>query len=294
MSKAKLAIALLAIVLGACAVYFVLSSKHALVVHPKGVVAHRELSLIKTNIKLMLIVIIPTFILLFFTVWKYRASNKRSTYAPERSLGVFGQLMLWVIPSIVILVMSLITWRETHELDPRVPLQSEVKPLVIQVVALDWKWLFIYPEQGIATLNFFQFPAGTLIQLSLSADGSPMNSFWLPELSGQIYSMSGMVTTLHIMADAPGVFAGRAAEVNGKGLADMTFTAKSSTHEEFEAWVEQVRGSSLSMTRAVYEELAKRAINRQTLLYAHVEKNLFDKIVVKYMHPRKSVTCLED
>ncbi len=197
-------IGILAILGALLAAFFVLRSENALLTHPKGIIAQSELDLIVINYCLMLIVIVPTFILLFVTIRKYHAKNSKVKSDPEHALSVFGELILWMIPSIVIAVMVVITWKAAHELDPYKPIKSEVKPLTIQVVALDWKWLFIYPEQGIATLNFVQFPAGTPIHFELAADGSPMNSFWIPQLSGQIYSMTGMTTQLHIMADEPG------------------------------------------------------------------------------------------
>ena len=181
--------------------------------------------------------------------------------------------------------MAFVTWNAAHELDPYKPIENGKTPLTIQVVAIDWKWLFIYPEQGIATVNFVEFPAQTPIRFELSADGSPMNSFWIPELSGQIYSMAGMATVIHMMADGPGVYPGRAAEINGKGLADMTFTAKSVWQSDFDDWVALVKRSPLKLTGPVYNELVKPSLNHPIQLYSDVESDLFNKIVMKYMHP---------
>lgn len=285
MKKVKFVLGVLAVLGMVFAIIFVLRSDHALVTHPKGIIAQSELNLIATNYLLMLIVVVPTFILLFVVAWKYRAKNPRSQYDPEHSHGFLAELMLWVVPAIIIAVMAVITWKETHRLDPYKPIVSEVAPLTIQVVALDWKWLFIYPEQGIATLNFVQFPAGTPIHLALSADGSPMNGFWIPELSGQIYAMAGMTTTLHVMADAPGVFPGRASEINGEGLADMTFVAKSTSPSDFDDWVAGVKQSPLQLTDDIYNELVKPSLNHPVALYSYVEQDLFKQIVMKYMHP---------
>jgi len=283
--RIKFVIGILAILSLALAIFFVLRSDSALLTHPKGIIAHSELNLIATNILLMLIVVVPTLILLFAAAWKYRVKNSKAKYEPEATHGVFGELILWIIPSVVVAVMAVITWNATHKLDPYKPLRGEVEPLTIQVVALDWKWLFIYPEQGIATVNFVQFPARTPIRLALSADGSPMNSFWIPQLSGQIYSMTGMTTTLHIMADAPGVYTGRAAEMNGKGFADMTFVAKSTSQSDFDDWVAWAKQSPLQLTDRIYNEFAKPSQNNPIALYSYVEKDLFNKIVMKYMHP---------
>lgn len=283
MKKIKLALGILAIVVTVLAAYFVLRSENALVAQPQGVIARSELDLIATNYLLMLIIVVPTLILFGIVAWKYRAKNSKAKYDPEHSHGIWGTVILWSIPSIIVAVMSIITWDATHKLDPRQPIASDVKPMKIQVVALNWKWLFIYPEQGIATLNFVQFPERTPIHFELAADGSPMNSFWLPQLSGQIYVMAGMTTQIHMMADGPGVYSGRAAEINGDGFADMTFVAESKMQSDFDKWVEQVRRSPLQLTDFIYGELIKPSKNNPIALYSQVEQDLFDKIVNKYM-----------
>ena len=281
----KFIVALLAILSAVFAIFFVLRSDEALLTHPKGIIAHQELNLMITQILLMLVVIVPTYIALFVVVWKYRAQNAKTNYDPEHSHGGFGQLLLWAVPSVIIAIMSVVTWSTTHALDPYRPLESEVKPLKIQVVALDWKWLFIYPEQGIASVNFVQFPEKTPIQFELSADGSPMNSFWVPQLSGQIYAMSGMITKLHMMADAPGVYSGRAAEINGDGFAGMTFVVTSSSQADFDNWVAEVKKSPLQLTDSAYNELLRPSQNNPIALYSYVEKEMLNKIIMKYMDP---------
>lgn len=279
MNRIKFIVGLFAILGMGLAVFYVLGHEKTLVTHPKGLIARSELDLIATNYLLMLIIVIPTFIALFTIAWKYR-SNGSAKHEPEKVGGLFGDILLWAIPSVIIAVMATHTWYATHKLDPYQPIESDVKTLKIQVVALDWKWLFIYPEQGIATLNFVQFPAKTPVHFELAADGSPMNSFWLPELSGQIYAMTGMITPLHVMADGPGEYRGRAAEINGRGYADMTFVAKSSTLADFESWVALVKQSPLQLN---YEELVKPSANHPVALYPYIEKNLFHTIVMKYM-----------
>ena len=226
----------------------VLASENALVVHPKGIIAQNELELIIVNIILMLIIIVPTYILLFAVVWKYCIKNENAKYDPDHTFGPIGELIMWGFPSVVVVVMAIVTWDATHKLNPYKPIESEVKPLTVQVVAMDWKWLFIYPELGIATLNYFHIPERTPIHLKLTADGSPMNSFWIPQLSGQIYSMTGMTTQLYLMADGPGEYMGRAVEINGEGYADMTFPVKSTSSKDFEDWVAEVKKSPLHLT----------------------------------------------
>jgi cytochrome o ubiquinol oxidase subunit II len=288
MKKIKFILIFLAVIGAAFSVFWMLNHEKALLTHPQGVIAEKEFGLIKTNLLLMLIVVVPTFLFLLIAVWKQRRKGK-TPYDPERPHGRFQEILLWIIPSVVVVVMAVITWRATHELDPYKPLESSIKPLTIQVVALDWKWLFIYPEQGIATLNFVHFPERTPIRFELAADGSPMNSFWIPELSGQIYAMSGMMTQLHLMANGPGTYAGRAAEINGRGYADMLFVAQSSSQEDFDHWVASVKASPLRLTDAVYEEFLKPSQNDPIVLYSYVENGLFNRIVMKYMyhcHPK--------
>lgn len=287
--KKQFIIGMLAIVLGVIGIVIVLANENALVVHPKGIVAQSELELIITNIILMLLIILPTYILLFWVVWRYCIKNENAIYDPDHTYGLAGELLMWGLPSIIVVIMALVTWDATHKLNPYKPLESEVKPLAVQVVALDWKWLFIYPELGIATLNYFLIPERTPIHLRLTADGSPMNSFWIPQLSGQIYSMTGMSTQLYLMADAPGEYVGRAVEINGEGYADMSFSVKSTSLNEFQDWIAKVKNSSHHLTEDTYEELLKPSVNKSIILFSEVENDLYHKIIHKYMYPTKPV-----
>lgn len=288
MNRKRLAFGLLvtlALICAVTAIVWVLQSEKALVINTKGVLAHRERHVIGRNILLMLIVVVPTFIALYTVAWRYRARKGHPKYDPHHSYGTLVQCLLWITPTIVMAVMMVKTWDDAHELDPYRALKSTEKPLDIQVVALDWKWLFIYPEQQIATTNFVLFPEKTPIHFTLAADGSPMNSFWIPQLGGQIYAMTGMMTQIHLMADEPGEYPGRAAEINGEGLADMTFVAKATTPSDFESWVALVRESPLHLDEANYNKLAKPFIYKPVSLYSTVDKDLFHKIVMKYDTP---------
>jgi len=282
MKKFKFILGLFAILIAALAIFFVLRSENALLTHPKGVIARSELDLISINYLLMLMIVIPTFALLFWVVWKYSAKNSRAKYDPDKSHGGFKEVILWIIPLIAIVPMAVITWYAAHKLDPYQPIGE--KQMTIQVVAMDWKWLFIYPEQRIAAVNWVQFPEKTPIRFELAADGSPMNSFWIPQLSGQIYAMTGMTTQIHMMADGPGIYTGRAAEINGAGFADMTFIAKSTSMGDFEEWVGKVKESPLQLNEGIYQELVKPSQKHPIELYSNVESGLFHKIVMKYMH----------
>lgn len=287
--KSKFLIGLFAVAIGAAGIVIVLASENALLVHPKGIIAKSELELIVLNILLMLIIVIPTYILLFYIVYKYCLKNEHAKYDPDHSYGPVGELLMWGLPTLIVIVMSIVTWDAAHRLNPYKPLESDVKPLTVQVVAMDWKWLFIYPESGIATLNYLHIPEQTPIHFRLSADGSPMNSFWIPQLSGQIYSMTGMSTQLYLMAEGPGEYRGRAVEINGEGYADMTFPVKSTSQKDFEDWVAQVKKSSLHLTGEAYKELVKPSVYKSITLFSEVEKDLYDKIIHKYMYPTESV-----
>lgn len=283
--KKKLFIGLIAVTLLVVYIVLVLSSKNALVVHPQGIIASNILGLIITNILLMLVIILPTYLLLFTVVWKYCIHKKNIEHAPEQTSTPLGELLMWGLPSIIVAVMGVVTWFATHQLNPYKPLESDKKPLLVQVVAMDWKWLFIYPEQGIAALNTLHIPEKTPIYFRLTADRAPMNSFWIPQLSGQIYSMTGMSTQLYLMADGPGDYIGRAVEINGEGYSGMNFAVKSSAQNEFEQWLEKVKESSHHLTADAYAELVKPGINRNVVLFSQVENDLYQKIIHSYMQP---------
>src|SRR3989344_8743312 len=197
------------------------------VLNPKGIVATQERNLIIFALLLSLTVVIPVFILTFAIAWKFR-EGREEKYEPDWDHNKWLEFVWWAVPAAIILVLAAVTWTSTHQLDPFKPLSSSTQPITIQVVALQWKWLFIYPEQNIATVNFVQFPARTPINFELTAD-APMNSFWIPQLSGQIYAMAGHKTQLHLMADETGEFAGSAAEISGRGFAGMKFSAKATS-----------------------------------------------------------------
>lgn len=285
--RKKFLFGIFAVIIAVIGIVIVLSSENALVVHPKGIIAKNELELIVTNILLMLLIILPTYIFLFTVVWKY--CIKHGKHDLHYSPGPAGELLMWILPSIIVAIMAVVTWQATHQLNPYKPIENDEPPITIEVIALDWKWLFIYPEQKIATLNYFQIPEHTPIHFKLTADGSPMNSFWIPQLSGQIYSMTGMTTQLYIMADGPGKYSGRAVEINGEGYSDMTFQAISTSKEEFKDWIEKVKKSSRHLTEDVYLELVRPSVNKSVLDYSEVENNLYHKIVHKYMYPAEPV-----
>jgi cytochrome o ubiquinol oxidase subunit 2 len=286
MKKFKYVCVLLGLIGSLGALAWVISSEQTVVMHPKGLVAQQEWSLIKINLLLMQLIMVPTWVWLFWTAWRYRAGNREASYDANYQPSRLQQTMQWGLPTVVIAIMAIVNWPAIRALDPYRPIENGKEPIEIQVVALNWKWLFIYPKEQIATLNFIQIPVHTPIKFSLTADDSPMNSFWVPQLSGQIYAMTGMVTPLHIVADEIGLYRGKAAEINGKGYAAMNFVVKATTDADFQSWVSEVQQSSNDLTDNAYEELILPSTHEPVRLYAHVAEDLFDRIVMKPMHPQ--------
>lgn len=254
------------------------------VLFPNGMIGLKQRDLLVLSTLLMLIVVIPVFFLTFYIIWKYRAGNPKAKYDPDWDNNHTAELIWWGVPFLIIVVLSIFVWTTSHDLSPYKPLVSDTKPIKIQVVGLQWRWLFIYPEQKIATVNFIQFPKNTPLNFELTSD-APMNSFWIPALGGQIYAMPGMKTKLHLIANEIGSFRGLSAHLSGVDFAGMTFTAKASSQEDFDEWVESVRNAS-SLTLDTYKELAEPQIDHSIYSYVLDEKNLFEWIVMKYMMPQ--------
>jgi len=269
----------------AASAYFILKA-NIVVLDPKGWVGVKEADLIITASLLMLIVVIPVYILTWFFAWKYREGGKQSRHEPDWEHNYIAEYCWWGVPLIIVAILAVITWKSSHELNPYKPLVSDKKPLEIQVVALQWKWLFIYPEQGIATINYVQFPEKTPINFEITAD-APMNSFWIPQLGGQIYAMPAMRTKLHLIADEAGTYRGLSSNISGTGFAGMTFKAKATSEEDFYDWVDAARGSGQTLEYEDYLKLARPSQNVPVTIYYLGDKDLFDQIMAQYEPPKK-------
>ncbi|MGR3951655.1 MAG: ubiquinol oxidase subunit II [Chlamydia sp.] len=264
-----------------------LSGFHTTVLNPKGIIALQEYNLLVNATLLMLLIVIPVLILTFAIAWRYRA-KAYATYRPDWDYNGWIELLWWGVPFIIIIILSIMTWRSSHSLDPFKELTGENKPLKIQVVALRWKWLFIYPEYHIATINYLQFPKNRPIHFEITAD-APMNSFWIPALGGQIYAMPGMKTQLSLMADGEGVYQGASANLSGYGFSGMKFTASSLTDSNFEEWALLLKNSSNLLTMEKYKELLRPTEYDNEASYALHREGLFDWIVMKYMMPEEEM-----
>ncbi|MCB5187606.1 ubiquinol oxidase subunit II [Methylobacillus caricis] len=250
---------------------------------PKGQIGVEEKSLIITAVLLMLIVVVPVIIMTVVFAWRYRASNKNATYAPDWSHSNKIEAVVWTIPVLIILVLGYITWKTTHSLDPRQPIVAEQPQITIQVVSLDWKWLFIYPEQGIATVNELAFPVNTPVRFEVTS-GTVMNSFFIPQLGSQIYAMAGMKNTLHLIANESGVYRGLSANYSGHGFSGMKFNANVTSQEKFNEWVQEVKQSSTTLDSGKYATLEKASFNNPIERFSSVSSNFYDAIVEKYTH----------
>ncbi|AWY42864.1 ubiquinol oxidase subunit II [Pseudomonas putida] len=258
-----------------------LSGCNMTLLNPKGQVGLDERNLIITATLLMLLVVVPVIVMTFLFAWKYRASNTSATYTPKWNHSTKIEIAVWAVPIMIIIALGYVTYKSTHALDPYRPLESDVKPVTIEVVALDWKWLFIYPEQGIATVNKIVFPAHTPINFKITSD-AVMNSFFIPALGGQIYAMAGMQTKLHLIANENAEMDGISANYSGAGFTGMKFKATATTQEEFDAWVNEVKKAPKKLEQAEYAALAKQSQNNPVELYSSVTPNLFQIIVDKY------------
>ncbi len=271
--------------LGGVLMLYAMHGVHIPVLEPMGPIALAEKRVILVTLLLASLVVIPVFFLLFFFAWKYRAhapeaaGHHHPTWDHDSSAAEF---LWWLVPSAIIAVLSIIAWQSSHALDPYVPVRSTGQPLTVQVVALNWKWLFIYPEQGIASVNELTIPESTPVHFLLTAD-APMNSFWIPSLGGQIMVMPGMQTELNLAADHGGTYDGFSGNLSGRGFAGMTFKVHSVSSEAFNAWAASVRASAAPLDAERYRVLTRESVNDPVLFFSSVEHGLYTSIYMQYM-----------
>lgn len=256
---------------------------------PQGIIAQHERALMIEAALLMLIVVVPVFLLTFGFAWYYRASNTRAEYRPNWEHNPLQELIWWAVPMVIVAALAVIAWRSAHTLDPFRPIDSSVPPLTIEVVSLDWKWLFIYPAQGIASVNYLAIPEKTPIAFKLTSD-APMNAFWIPQLGGQEMTMPGMITQLHLMADATGTYQGFSSNISGTGFASMHFPVHSVTASDFTAWTAHERVASSTLSFAAFQALAQPSTLKAPLFYRVTDPRLYTKIVMQFMQPAASST----
>ena len=254
------------------------SCQPAGIVDPRGPIASAQWLLMINATEIMLVVVVPVILATLGFAWWYRSSNNRANRDPHWAYEGGVEFVTWSIPALVVILLGGVCWIGAHQLDPHVPVASKVKPLEIEVVSLDWKWLFIYPDQRIAAVNQLVVPAGTPLSFRLTS-ATVMNSFFVPQLGSQIYAMSGMTTHLNLLADKPGDFPGLATNFNGDGFSDMRFTATAVAAGDFDAWVTKVRSAGGALDDPAYAQLTKPSSAVPPTTYRSVDPNLFERIV---------------
>ena len=265
-----------------CAATFLGGCIRIVLFDPKGPIGDAERFVIIAAFVLMLIVVIPVFVMVFWFSLKYRASNNKAIYMPKWSYSGKIDLAMWLVPLAIIAVLGCLAWIETHDLDPFKPIKPGVKPISIEVVSLDWKWLFIYPDYDVASVNQLVFPAKVPLSFRITSD-TVLTSFFIPQLGSQIYAMAGRQSRLHLMADESGIYAGHNQQFSGRGYADMHFEAIANSRQQFEAWLLKARQSPEKLDPDRYEELAKPSISYPVTYFSSVTPGLFDHIIHKYI-----------
>jgi cytochrome o ubiquinol oxidase subunit 2 len=254
------------------------------VLNPMGVVGIANKTILIDSLTIMLAIVVPTIAATFGFAWWFRASNTRAQYLPEFEYSGRLELIVWAIPLLVIVLLGGVSWIGAHDLDPAVPLASDKKPLEVQVVSLDWKWLFIYPDQNVATINQLVVPAGVPIHFSLTS-ASVMSAFFIPQLGSMIYTMNGMTTQLHLQADDPGTFRGLSSHFNGDGFSDMHFAVRSVPADQFTAWVDNTRKSGPALDPGSYTALTRQTTAVDPYSFRSVEPGLFNQITSQTLPP---------
>ena len=245
---------------------------------PRGPIGQTEKTILLDSLAIMLVIGVPTILSTLAVAWWYRASNQRARHSPDWAFSGRLELVVWFVPAMVVILLSGVTWIGSHELDPAKPL-AQSGTVEIQVVALDWKWLFIYPQYGIASVNELELPAGVPVHLKLTS-ASVMNAFFVPQLGSMIYTMNGMVTQLNLRADAPGTFRGISSNYSGEGFSDMHFETRALAGRQFSEWVSAARASGAVLDEATYVSLQRQGTSPQ-MTFRNVDPSLFDRIVVQ-------------
>jgi cytochrome o ubiquinol oxidase subunit 2 len=262
----------------------VLTACQPAVLDPQGAVGVAEKMLMIDSLAIMLAIVLPTIAAIFAFAWWFRASNAKATFLPGFTYSGQLELIVWAIPILVILLLGGVIWIGSHDLDPARPLASKTPPLEVQVVSLDWKWLFIYPNQRIASVNQLMLPVGVPIRFYLTS-ASVMNAFFVPQLGTMIYAMNGMTTHLNLQADAPGTFLGLSSHFSGDGFPGMHFDVHAMPADQFAAWIESTRNTGPTLDPESYTALARQSMNVTPFTYRAAAPELFQQIATQVLPP---------
>jgi cytochrome o ubiquinol oxidase subunit II len=261
-----------------------LAACHTAVLSPAGPVGEGERIVLLDSLTIMLAIVVPTVVaILAFAYW-FRASNTRARYLPDWAFSGQLELIVWSIPALVVLFLGGIAWISAHLLDPAEPLKSKAEPLEVEVVSLDWKWLFIYPQQNVASVNRMVVPAGVPLDLKITS-ASVFNVFFVPQLGSEIYAMYGMTSRLNLQADRPGVYFGLSAHFSGDGFPGMVFEVHAVSPEQFTQWTAATHVTGPVLDDAAYRQLLKQSHDVSPYTYRSVQTGLFEEIVQQRLPP---------
>jgi cytochrome o ubiquinol oxidase subunit II len=272
---------------GRCVVVMVpivLTACQPAVLDPQGFVGLSEKTILIDSLAIMLAIVAPTIAATLAFAWWFRASNTRAAYLPDFEYSGRIELIVWSIPLLTIILLGGVAWIGSHDLDPAKPLASNTPPLEVQGVSLDWKWLFIYPSQRVASVNQLVIPVGVPIHFSLTS-ASVMNAFFIPQLGSMIYTMNGMRTQLNLQADVPGTFHGLSSHYSGDGFSDMHFDVHAMSPEQFAAWIDATRNTGPTLDPASYAALARQSMNTSPFTFRAADPALFQQIVTQQLPP---------
>jgi cytochrome o ubiquinol oxidase subunit 2 len=254
------------------------------VLDPKGPVGLAERTILLNALAIMLAIVVPVIVATLAFAWWYRASNTKARYLPTFAYSGRIELIVWSIPALVVFFLGGIAWIGSHDLDPAQPLVSRHEPLEVQVVALDWKWLFIYPHAGVASVNRLVVPEGVPLRLNITS-ASVLNVFFVPQLGSEIYAMNGMRTQLNLLADHAGVYHGVAAHFSGDGFSDMGFEVRSVSESQFDSWARSAQAEGAPLDASAYRLLLRQSQKVTPYTYRAVEAGLFEAILSQKLPP---------
>jgi cytochrome o ubiquinol oxidase subunit 2 len=254
------------------------------ILDPQGPIGTADTAILIDSVAIMLAIVLPTIVAIFAFAFWFRASNTKARYLPNWEYSGRIELVVWSVPALTIILLGGVAWIGAHQLDPAKAVEGSAKPLTIQAVSLDWKWLFIYPDQRVATINTLTVPAGVPLRFELTSS-SVMNVFFIPQFGSMIYTMNGMATQLNLRADRPGTFQGLSAHFSGDGFSDMHFDVHVVPSEQFSKWAQDASRAEKSLDELSYGEIAKPSMKSQPAVYRLADPHLFNSIVTQKLPP---------
>src|ERR1700704_4164103 len=258
------------------------------ILDPQGPIGAAEKTILIDSVGIMLAIVLPTIVAIFSFAFWFRASNAKASYLPDWEYSGRIELVVWSVPALTVILLGGVAWLGAHHLDPPKPIEGSSEPLTIQAVSLDWKWLFIYPDHKIATINTLTVPAGVPLQFQLTS-ASVMNAFFIPQFGSMIYTMNGMATRLNLRADTPGTFQGLSTQFSGDGLADMLFDVHVVPSEQFSKWAQDASGAEKALDQRSYAEIARPSMKSERAIYRLGDPNLFNSIVAQKLPPSQGM-----